>query len=116
MNDSIPREFCSAKYATVGDAINTVKKLGRGYAMAKTDVRDAFRILPVHLSDYHLLGIHWKGKWYQDACLSMGLASSCKHFENFSSAIEWIARNKLDIPDILHILEDFLILDLAIIE
>ena len=99
------------KYATVDDAINIVKKLGKGCAMAKTDVRNAFRILPVHPSDFHLLGIQWKGKWYYDACLPMGLASSCKHFESFSSAIEWIARNKLGIPHIIHILDDFLIVD-----
>ena len=111
VNDSIPREFCTVKYATVDDAINIVKKLGKGCAMAKTDVRNAFRILPVHPSDFHLLGIQWKGKWYYDACLPMGLASSCKHFESFSSAIEWIARNKLGIPHIIHILDDFLIVD-----
>lgn len=58
------------------------------------------------------LGIHWKGKWYHDACLPMGLASSCKHFENFSTAIEWIARNMLDIPDIIpKVLDDILIID-----
>ena len=109
VNDSILRKFCTVKYATVDDTINIVKKLGGGCAMAKTDVRNAFRILQVHTSDYHLLGIQWKGKWCHDACLPMGLASSCKHFENFSSVIEWIARNKLHIPDIIHILDDFLI-------
>ena len=76
VNDSIPRTFCTVKYATVDDTINIVKKLGRGCAMAKTDVRNAFRILPVHPSDYHLLGIQWKGKWYHDTCLPIGLASS----------------------------------------
>ena len=48
---------------------------------------------------------------YYDRCLPMGCASSCKIFETFSSALEWIARHKLGIPGILHILDNFLIID-----
>lgn len=44
----------------------------------------------------------------------MGLSSSCKIFECFSSALEWIARNKLQIPGILHLLDDFLIVSNSI--
>lgn len=40
----------------------------------------------------------------------MGCSSSCKTFETFSTAIEWIAQNKLHITDILHLLDDFLII------
>ena len=39
----------------------------------------------------------------------MGLSSSCKIFECFSSGLEWIARFRLHIPGILHLLDDFLI-------
>ena len=39
----------------------------------------------------------------------MGLASSCRTFEKLSTALEWVARNKLNIPHIIHILDDFLI-------
>lgn len=40
----------------------------------------------------------------------MGCSSSCKTFETFSSALEWIAQNKLNIRHILHLLHDFLII------
>lgn len=40
----------------------------------------------------------------------MNCSSSCKTFETFSTAIEWIAQNKLHINDILHLLDDFLII------
>ena len=39
----------------------------------------------------------------------MGLASSCRTIEKLSTALEWVARNKLNIPHIIHILDDFLI-------
>ena len=31
-------------------------------------------------------------------------------FEDLSTAMEWVAKNKLQIPDIVHILDDFLII------
>ena len=48
VNDFIPSEFCSVHYASVDDAVRIIKKLGIGCALAKTDVRSAFRIIPVH--------------------------------------------------------------------
>lgn len=40
----------------------------------------------------------------------MGASSSCAIFERFSSGLEWIAKKKLHIPHMLHILDDFLIM------
>jgi len=47
--------------------------------------------------------------FYYDRCMVMGCASSCKTFESFSSAVEWIARTKLHIRNMIHLLDDFLI-------
>ena len=44
----------------------------------------------------------------------MGLSSSCKIFQFFISALEWIGRAKLQIPGILHLLDDFLIVSKSI--
>ena len=111
INDSIPPEFSTVKYASVDDAISIIQRQGKGCAMAKTDVRSAFRIVPVHPSDYPLLGFQWKEKWYYDKTLPMGCSSSCQIFEDLSTAMEWVAQNKLQIQDIKHILDDFLIID-----
>ena len=107
VNDFIPSEFCSVHYASVDDAVRIIK-LGTGCTLAKTDVRSAFRIIPVHPDDYHLLGMKCRDKYYVDRSLPMRLASSCRSFERLSTAMEWAARNKLDIPHIIHILDDFL--------
>ena len=109
VNDFIPSELSSVHYASVDDAVRMIKKIGPRCTLAKTDVRSAFRIIPVHPTDYYLLGMHWKGKYYIDCCLPMGLASSCRTFEMLSTGMEWVARNKLNIPHIIHILDDFLI-------
>lgn len=71
----------------------------------------AYRIILTHPSDYYLLGMQWEGNFYVDSSLPMGCASSCKILEALSTAMEWVACNKLVIPNILHILDDFLILE-----
>jgi hypothetical protein len=43
----------------------------------------------------------------------MGAASSCKTFEVFSTALQWIAQHKLDIDYILHLLDEFLLISLS---
>ena len=47
-NDEIPPSLCSNKYISIDDAINQILSLGRGTMMAKIDIKNAFRLLPVH--------------------------------------------------------------------
>jgi hypothetical protein len=62
--------------------------------MAKCDIEDAFRLVPIHPTDYHLLGFTWNNLYYYDRCLPMGASSSCQIFESFSSSLHWIMENK----------------------
>ena len=62
---------------------------------------------PVSPTDCNLLGIRWQNQFYFDRSLSMGLSSYCKIFQCFSSALEWIAKSKLGILGVLHLLDDF---------
>ena len=57
VNDGIPSNLCSLKYASVDDAVAKVQALGRGTMLVKMDLQDAYRIVPVHPQDYHLLGV-----------------------------------------------------------
>ena len=111
VNDGINKDFASVKYASVSDAINILKKLGSNAYMAKTDIKNAFRIIPIHPSQFNLLVFKFKGFWFVDRCLPMGARSSCAIFERFSSAVEWIMKNKLGIKNVVHILDDYLILN-----
>ena len=110
INDGIPSEYTHVQYARIDDAIRMIKVVGQGCFLAKTDIKSAFRILPIRPEDYSLLGMRWKEKFYFDKCMPMGCSSSCRTFESFSTALEWIAQRKLGIKYILHILDDFLII------
>ena len=96
------------RYATIDDAIRLIKSLGKGCFLAKTDIKSAFRIIPVSPNDFPLLGMEWQGKFYFDKCLPMGCSSSCNIFETFTTALEWVAMNKLNASALIHILDDFL--------
>jgi hypothetical protein len=97
-------------YATVADAICLIKLAGPGCFLAKTDVKNAFRIIPIRPCDHYLFGMKWHGLYYFDRCLPMGAASSCKTFLVFSTALQWIAQHKLNVDYILHLLDDFLLI------
>lgn len=46
----------------INDAILCIKDIGDTAFCCKTDIRSAFRILPVAPEDYELLGFYWEGK------------------------------------------------------
>lgn len=110
VNDGIAHEYSSVSYANIHDAIAFIKQAGPGCFLAKTDIQSAFRIIPINPKDYHLLGMKWNGLYFYDRCMPMGCSSSCRTFETLSTAVEWIARHKLNLNFILHLLDDFLII------
>ena len=77
--------------------------------MAKTDIRSAFRNVPVHPNDWELLGMQWNGFFYFDKVLPFGLRNALHIFNQLSDAIEWIMSNNYSVDNILHILDDFFI-------
>ena len=85
-----------------------IKRFGSGCFMAKTDIKSAFRIIPIHPTDFELLGMKWDNLYYYDQALPMGCSTSCSIFESFSTALEWIATSHLRASAVLHILDDFL--------
>ena len=110
VNDGIPHEYSSVSYANIEDAIRFIKKAGHGCFLAKTDIQSVFRIIPINPKDYHLLGMKWDSLYYYDRSMPLACSSSCRTFEILRTAVEWIARHRLRIEFILHLLDDFLII------
>ncbi len=57
INDGINKDEFALTYSKVSDAITLIIKAGRGALMGKVDTKSAYRIIPVHPSDRHLLGM-----------------------------------------------------------
>ena len=88
INDHIPDVLKTVQYSSINDAIEIILNMGSNANMAKTDISNAFRIIPVHPHDHAILGIKFDGCFNFDQCLSMGCASSCSIFEEFSCALQ----------------------------
>ncbi|KAK3101439.1 hypothetical protein FSP39_003614 [Pinctada imbricata] len=111
INDAIPEEELFVQYSSVNDAIDLIKKCGRGAFCAKTDIKSAFRLINLSQSEFKYLGFVWQNQFYFDCCLPFGLSSSCKIFERFSTALQWCAQTKLEIHNMTHVLDDFIIVE-----
>lgn len=64
VNSNVPRENSAVQYDSIDQVVDLVQKFGREYLTAKTDIKDAFRIIPIDPSDYYLLGFTWKYQYY----------------------------------------------------
>ena len=107
INDFIDPTEYSLQYHTIDDAINICCHLGRNALLAKVDLKNAFRLCPVHPEDWHLLGIRWRGHYLVDKCLPFGLRSAPFLFNMVADAIQWILENHCHVQHSFHYLDDY---------
>lgn len=108
VNDMIDKDSCSLSYVRIDDAIQIIQNLGRYTTMCKTDISDAFKLMPVLPSQWHMFCIKWRTNYYFYTKLAFGCRSSPRIFDNLSQAVCWIAKNIFGIEFILHLLDDFI--------
>ena len=73
INHFINPDDYSLSYCSIDDAYDFINQLGPGTLLSKIDLKDAFRLIPINPSDWNLLGIHCRNKFYIDTCLPFGL-------------------------------------------
>ena len=93
VNAFIPRSYCTVQYEDFDVVADLIVKNGPGCFVGKIDIESAFRIIPIHPSDYWLLGMKYGDKIYFDKRLPMGASISCSTFEELSRSIQWILVN-----------------------
>ena len=108
INDFIDREQCQVHYASFDKAVSIAVSAGHGAWLAKSDIKSAFRLLPVSPEDYELLGFSFDGSFYYDRCLPMGCSISCALFEKFSTLLEFRVKFVTKSSSVTHYLDDFL--------
>ena len=94
-------------YETFDVCVSIIQDIGLPCYIAKSDVADAFRNLPLSEECYHLMGFKFGGDFYYDRCLAMGASNSCQTFEMLSTALQWISKTRLKLPYMSHILDDY---------
>ena len=109
VNDGIDSKLASISYASVDDAVQLILLLGRGTQLVKLDLENAYRNIPVHPQDQHLLAVSWQGDCFVDRALPFGLKSAPKIFSAVVDTVAW-ALHCSGIRYQIHYLDDFLLL------
>ena len=107
VNDGISKEWCSLSYLFVDEVAAQVRRYGRGAMMAKFDLKAAYRNVPVHPDDRHLLGMGLQQQVFVDMALPFGLRSAPMIFSAVAEALAYLIRKK-GVPWLDHYLDDFI--------
>ena len=112
INDLIDKDQCTLSYVKIDDAIKKICEFGKGAVLCKFDIQDAFKHCPIRKDQWHLFLVKWEGRYYVLTRLAFGCRSSPKIFDSLARAVCWIATNNYNIRCILHLLDDFLTIDM----
>ena len=105
------KEFTTDQYESLDRVVELVRSCSPRCLIAKADIQDAFRLIPIRLQDYPLLGFTWQGMFYHDKVLPMGSAVSCQTFEHFSRVLQRILQSHFNVVNVTHLLDDFSFVD-----
>ena len=75
--------------------------------MAETNFKLAFRLIPIHPDDWHLLWIHWNNQYYVNLYLPFWLRMAPFLFNQLLDALEWVLKQKYGFKYVLHLLDNF---------
>ena len=102
----------SVTYSTLDKALSLIV---RGTHLAKVDLKDAYRAVPIHPSCFALTGLSWKFAgdssvtYLYDARLPFGAAKSCRIFQTLTdSIVQMMAAKNFQI---IGYLDDFLCIE-----
>ena len=108
VNFNIPTEFGAVTYETLEDAVEYINNDGPDAWLAKSDIADAFYLIPIRPECYRYMGFQWEGNYYYYKVLPMGCKSSCAIFSEFSDSIKWLLQERVPHAKIVKVLDDFL--------
>ena len=88
VNDGIGKELATLTYVSIDEVMEQVLQSGRGALLAKMDIKQAYRNVPVHPDDRTLLGMSWKKEVFMDTTLPFGLRSAPLIFSALADALQ----------------------------
>ena len=115
VNDGIDSALSSLSYASIDHLSSLILSLGRGAMLVKADIKEAYRMIPIHPQHQRLLGVQWRGEVFIDRMLPLILAY-VQHPNIFSAvadALQWILAVK-GVTRSLHYLDDYIIVSNSI--
>ena len=109
INDHIPKDPYSLQYVCIDDVISILQQLGPGSFMAKTELKSAFCLMPIHPDDWNLLGIYWQFEYYVD--LYLPFAVSHTFSTRFQMPWNGLLKHNYGLQHVIHTLDNFTFLN-----
>ena len=91
---------------SVDNVVAGIVQRERFTLLAKMDIRQAYRNIPIHTSDRPFLGMQWQGATFVDAALPFGLRSASL-ISAIADVLQW-AMEKMGIEWVAHYIDDFI--------
>ena len=98
----------SLSYTSVDEVVYCIIQQGRGTLLAKVDIKQAYRNVPVHPDDCLLLGMKRKDCIYIDKVLPFGLYLALIIFSTIADALQWMMEQRGE-SRLFHYLDDSII-------
>lgn len=108
VNSFIPKDNSEVCLELFDDVAKLVLSSGYNCEIAKADIEDAYRVIPMSPLDFRKLGFSFDNKFYFDTALPMGASSSVAIFEKFSCSLQWSLKTKCEVQKVSHIIDDFI--------
>ena len=105
VNLNMSQSACRVSYSLLEDALVYLRNNPCCY-LAKSDLADAFRQIPLHPTQYKLTGFFYKGYYYA-RCLPVVCSSACNIFERFLNSFKYLLIQKYKVKIAIKILNDF---------
>ena len=106
VNDGI--YYMPTKWQLIQHALQLIVSMGTGCHLGKMDVKSAYRLLPIHHTDWHLFGCIVENLLFIDTYMPFGGRSSGYIWERYAQAMQWILQHKYNIPPTSRWVDDFL--------
>jgi hypothetical protein len=95
-------------WQTIGHALSLIIATGPGCHLLRTDVKGAYRNIPIHPSDWHLFACQLDGMLFYDTFMPFGCRSSGNIWERYAQAMQWMLLHCYSIPECSRWVDDFL--------
>lgn len=111
VNSMTPRDLCRVKYHDFDEAIRLCLRLGRNCFVGKTDMKSAFRNVPVRREDWPLMvmkayhPVTGELLYFVDKCMAFGHSLSCAIYQRISDGIAHLFRYRTK-EDTVNYLDD----------
>lgn len=115
VNAQIDPDEYSCQYSSIDDAVDLCCRVGPdSVVLAKVDLKDAFKHIPIHPGDWHMMGFIWPDAsgvpaHYFSKVLSFGLRSAPSLFDRYARCLPGFCRLEGFVNGLVRYVDDFLI-------